>query len=70
MHQSGGVALGEASSSIVKRREDLAESECSDWTRMLEYLPELATLRRFADRISWVFDASNLLSAGGPDNFR
>jgi hypothetical protein len=23
---------------------------------MLEYLPELATLRRFADRISWLFD--------------
>src|SRR5512135_1606207 len=41
---------------IVKRREDLTESECSDLTRMLEYLPELATLRRFADRISWVFD--------------
>src|SRR5512135_267211 len=43
---------------IVKRREGLTESECSDLTRMLEYLPELATLRRFADRISWVFDAS------------
>src|SRR5512135_204701 len=43
---------------IVKRRGDLTESECSDLTRMLEYLPELATLRRFADRISWVFDAS------------
>jgi transposase-like protein len=43
---------------IVKRREDLTESECSDLTRMLEYLPELATLRRFADRIYWVFDAS------------
>ena len=24
--------------------------------RMLEYLPELATLRRFADRIYWLFD--------------
>src|SRR3954452_9889496 len=23
---------------------------------MLEYLPDLATLRRFADRISWLFD--------------
>jgi transposase-like protein len=43
---------------IVKRREDLTESECSDLTRMLEYLPESATLRRFADRIYWVFDAS------------
>jgi transposase-like protein len=42
---------------IVKRRENLNESECDDLTRMLEYLPELATLRRFADRIYWVFDA-------------
>src|SRR4029077_17659411 len=43
---------------IVKRRENLTESERGDLTRMLEYLPELATLRRFADRIYWVFDAS------------
>jgi transposase-like protein len=43
---------------IVKRREDLTESERGDLTQMLEYLPELATLRRFADRIYWVFDAS------------
>lgn len=43
---------------IVKRRENLTESECSDLAQMLEYLPELATLRRFADRIYWVFDAS------------
>src|SRR5512135_3142068 len=42
---------------IVKRRENLNESERDDLTRMLEYLPELATLRRFADRIYWVFDA-------------
>src|SRR5512135_3703038 len=42
---------------IVKRREDLTESERDDLTRMLEYLPELATLRRFADRIYWLFDA-------------
>jgi transposase-like protein len=41
---------------IVKRRENLTESECGDLTRMLEYLPELAPLRRFADRISWLFD--------------
>src|SRR5438309_835512 len=27
-----------------------------DPSRMLEYLPELATLRRFADRIYWLFD--------------
>src|SRR5205823_1951066 len=43
---------------IVKRRENLTESERTDLTRMLEYLPELATLRRFADRIYWLFDAS------------
>jgi Transposase len=41
---------------IVKRRENLTESERDDLTRMLEYLPELSTLRRFADRISWLFD--------------
>ena len=27
-----------------------------DLTRMLEYLPGLSTLRRFADRIYWLFD--------------
>ena len=41
---------------IVKRRENLTELERDDLTRMLEYLPELATLRRFADRIYWLFD--------------
>jgi hypothetical protein len=41
---------------IVKRRENLTESERDDLTRMLEYLPELSILRRFADRIYWVFD--------------
>ena len=41
---------------IVKRRENLTEAERGDLTRMLEYLPELATLRRFADRVYWVFD--------------
>ena len=43
---------------IVKRRENLTESERGDLQRMQEYLPELATLRRFADRIYWLFDAS------------
>ncbi len=43
---------------IVKRRENLAESESGNLARMLEYLPELATLRRFSDRIYWVFDTS------------
>jgi transposase len=42
---------------IVKRRENLTETERDDLTRMLEYLPELVSLRRFADRIYWVFDA-------------
>jgi transposase-like protein len=41
---------------VVKRRENLTEPERDDLTRMLEYLPELATLRRFADRIYWLFD--------------
>jgi transposase-like protein len=41
---------------IVKRQEDLTEQECDDLRRMLEYLPELATLRRFADRMYWLFD--------------
>jgi hypothetical protein len=41
---------------IVKRRENLTESERDDLQRMLEHLPELATLRRFADRIYWLFD--------------
>jgi transposase-like protein len=41
---------------IVKRRENLTEAEQADLTRMLDYLPELATLRRFADRIYWLFD--------------
>jgi hypothetical protein len=41
---------------IVKRREKLTEAEGDDLTRMLDYLPELATLRRFADRIYWLFD--------------
>jgi Transposase len=41
---------------IVKRRENLTESECDDLARMLGYLPELAVLRRFADRLYWLFD--------------
>jgi len=41
---------------IVKRRENLTESERDDLARMLEYLPELLPLRRFADRIYWLFD--------------
>jgi Transposase len=41
---------------VVKRRENFTESESGDLTRMLEYLPELGTLRRFADRIYWLFE--------------
>ncbi len=41
---------------IVKRRENLTAAERDDLRRMLEYLPELATLRHFADRIYWLFD--------------
>jgi transposase-like protein len=41
---------------IVKRRENLTESERDDLVRMLEYLPELRALRHFADRIYWLFD--------------
>src|SRR3954452_12054949 len=42
---------------IVTRRENLTEAERDDLARMLEYLPGLATLRRFSDRIYWLFDA-------------
>jgi hypothetical protein len=41
---------------IVKRRENLTEAERDDLTRMQEYLPGLGVLRRFADRIYWLFD--------------
>jgi hypothetical protein len=41
---------------IVKRRENFTESDRDNLSRILEYLPELATLRRFADRIYWLFD--------------
>jgi len=42
---------------IVKRREKLSESEQQDLWRMFSYLPALVTLRHFADRIYWLFDA-------------
>ena len=42
---------------IVKRREDLTEQERDDLRRMMEYLPGLARLRLFAERIYWLFDA-------------
>ena len=49
----------------MKRRENLTESERDDLIQMLEYLPALATLRRFADRIYWLFDTpKNAQQAG------
>jgi transposase-like protein len=42
---------------IVKRRENFTTGDRDDLELMLSYLPELATLRRFADRIYWLFDA-------------
>jgi transposase-like protein len=50
---------------IVKRRENLTESERDDLQQMLGYLPELATLRRFADRIYWLFDTPKDLHQAG-----
>jgi Transposase len=41
---------------IVKRQEDFTDQERDDLGRMLECLPVLATLRRFADRMYWLFD--------------
>ena len=41
---------------IVKRREKLTESERDDLARMVSYMPELLTLRRFVDRMYWLFD--------------
>jgi Transposase len=41
---------------IVKRQENLTESERAHLGWMLSYLPELVTLRQFADRIYWLFD--------------
>jgi Transposase len=41
---------------IVKRRENLTDSDRDDLRQMLEYVPELSTLRRFADQIYWLFD--------------
>ena len=41
---------------IVKRRGNFTAAERDDLERMLSYLPELAMLRRFTDRIYWLFD--------------
>jgi len=50
---------------IVKRRENLSDMERDDLARMLEYLPELAVLRRFADRIYGLFDTPKDLHQAG-----
>jgi hypothetical protein len=50
---------------IVKRREGLTETGRDDLRRMLEYLPELTTLRRFADRIYWLIDTPKDLHQAG-----
>jgi len=50
---------------VVKRRENLTEAERDDLTRMLGYLPGLAVLRRFADRIYWLFDTPKDLHQAG-----
>jgi hypothetical protein len=42
---------------IVKRREKLDDSERETLWRMFSYLPELVTLRHFAERVYWLFDA-------------
>src|SRR5262249_12947681 len=41
---------------IVTRRENLTEDQRDHLARVLSYLPELTTLRQFADRIYWLFD--------------
>src|SRR3954451_7010290 len=50
---------------IVKRRENLTEAERDDLAQMQEHLPELATLRRFADRIYWLLDTPKDLQQAG-----
>jgi len=41
---------------IVKRRENLSEQEQKNLKTMLEYLPPLRTLRKFADKLHHLFD--------------
>jgi hypothetical protein len=40
---------------IVKRREDMCRQERNDLVKMCEYLPELVVLRKFVDRLHWLF---------------
>jgi transposase-like protein len=41
---------------LVKRRADLTEHEQAELAMRLAYLPELGVLRRFTDRVHWLFD--------------
>lgn len=40
----------------MKRRGHVSEAERDNPSWVLSYLPELAVLRGFADRIYWLFD--------------
>ncbi len=44
---------------IVKRPENLSQSDRDNLRQMLEYLPQLSTLPRFAEQIYWLFDTPN-----------
>jgi hypothetical protein len=51
---------------IVKRRDNLTDQERDDLATMLAYLPELATLRSFADQLYGLFeDGQTPQEAGG-----
>ena len=41
---------------VVKRRDIFTDQERDDWATMLSYLPELATLRSFVDRVYGLFE--------------
>jgi len=48
---------------IVTRRENLSKRQRHDLRTMLEYLPELAVLRLFADHVYRLFDATTVRQA-------
>ncbi len=50
---------------LSRRSPNLTESERDDLIRMLHHLPELSTLRWFADRIYWLFDTPKDLHQAG-----
>jgi len=41
---------------VVKRQDSFTDQERDDWSTMLSYLPELATLRSFVDRVYGPFE--------------